>query len=162
MALTKKKRLYVEARDKMGKSITDSAIYAGCPEKTARQAGSRLEKDPDIASYRQRLAAGEDAVEGSKPVKPRVVTKREPKEVAAAPPMTGEDGKAFVTDDPIAFLKKQMNMEGEDPKLRQDAAKALLPYMYARLGEKGKKEKQEEEAKKTTGKTPFSPRVVAK
>ena len=162
MALTKKKRLYVEARDKMGKSIQDSAIYAGCPEKTARQAGSRLEKDPDIASYRKRLASGDDAAEEQKPAKPKAVTQRETKEVAATLPMIGDDGAPFETEDPIAFLKRQMNTEGEDPKLRQDAAKALLPYLYPRMGEKGKKEKQEEDAKKTTGKTPFSPRVVAK
>lgn len=159
MALTKKKRLYVEARDKMGKSIQDSAIYAGCPEKSARQAGSRLEKDPDVASYRKRLASGDDAAEEPAKTEPKA---SKAKEVAPVLPVLDEDGSPLVTDDPIYFLKKQMNAEGEDPKLRQDAAKALLPYLYPRMGEKGKKEKQEEDAKNTAGKTPFSPRVVAR
>jgi phage terminase small subunit len=47
MALTEQKRRYAEAR-MSGASKKEAAIAAGCPEKTASQAASRYEKDPDV------------------------------------------------------------------------------------------------------------------
>ena len=66
-------------------------------------------------------------------------------------------------DDPAAFLVSVMNDAGADAKLRVDAAKALMPYKHARLGEGGKKEQRQKEAEKVAGR--FSagvpPRLVA-
>lgn len=49
-------------------------------------------------------------------------------------------------DDPKAFLVDVMNLEGLPIAVRADAAKQLLPYMHARMGETGKKEKAKEKA----------------
>jgi phage terminase small subunit len=58
--------------------------------------------------------------------------------------------------DPKAFLLAVMNHAGAEAKARLEAAKALLPYMYPRIGEGGKKEQKDEAAKKVaTGK--FAP-----
>lgn len=39
---------------------------------------------------------------------------------------------------PAAFLLSVVRDEAAEPKLRVDAAKALLPYMHARIGEPSK------------------------
>ena len=53
-----------------GLGIRDAAIFAGCPEKTASQAGSRLEKHANVVAHLARLkqvesetvpGAGQDA-----------------------------------------------------------------------------------------------------
>lgn len=51
-------------------------------------------------------------------------------------------------DDPQAFLLGVMSSIGNDAKLRVDAAKALLPYLYQKKGEGGKKEERHGAAKK--------------
>lgn len=51
-------------------------------------------------------------------------------------------------DDPKAFLIALMKDSGVDARLRADAAKALLPYVYQKLGEGGKKEERAGAAKK--------------
>lgn len=50
-------------------------------------------------------------------------------------------------EDPQAFLRAVMNDSGADAKLRVDAAKALMPYVHARLGETGKKDAKNAAAK---------------
>ena len=50
--------------------------------------------------------------------------------------------------DPIAFLTDVMNHAQLPIAVRADAAKQLLPYKHARLGELGKKEKAKENATK--------------
>jgi phage terminase small subunit len=58
--------------------------------------------------------------------------------------------------DPKKFLQSVMNDELADPRIRMDAAKALLPFMHQKLGEGGKKDERLNAAKKiATGK--FSP-----
>ncbi|CAH1903708.1 conserved hypothetical protein [Candidatus Nitrotoga sp. HW29] len=54
------------------------------------------------------------------------------------------------TTDPKRFLLGVMNNQSLDARLRIDAAKALLPYLYQRKSETGKKEEQQESAKKAT------------
>src|SRR5690606_12974202 len=49
MALTPKKRRFIDAI-RGGASNRDAAIAAGCPEKSASAAGSRLAKDPDVVN----------------------------------------------------------------------------------------------------------------
>jgi phage terminase small subunit len=60
-----------------------------------------------------------------------------------------EDAPIAVTaqDDPIDFLRSIMNNVEIDGRLRVDAAKALMPYLHQRKGDKGKKEERAEKAK---------------
>lgn len=51
-------------------------------------------------------------------------------------------------EDPKRFLLAVMNDNGEDARLRIDAAKALMPYMHQKVGEGGKKEERQDAAKK--------------
>lgn len=140
--LTKYKRLYAQGR-MLGKNQTDSAIYAGCSVKTAAQAASRYEKDPDVIGYLLRLRAGEpEDNPAPKPAKPKA--EKPPKEVAPAPTPTVAEG-----DDPVAFMRAVWQNEEEDPKLRLEAAKAHAAFTVAKPGEKGKKEQKQEEAEKT-------------
>jgi phage terminase small subunit len=60
-------------------------------------------------------------------------------------------------DDPLKFLKAVMNDSGIEAKLRLDAAKALMPFVHQKLGEGGKKEQKNEEAKKVAGRFAQAP-----
>lgn len=60
-------------------------------------------------------------------------------------------------DDPKAFLVALMNDVSADARLRSDAAKALLPYVYQKLGEGGKKEERAN-ASKNAAKGKFAPK----
>lgn len=130
MSLTTQQRLYAEARFS-GLSKKDSALAAGCPEKTAAQAGSRLERHPNVVAHLARLKANEsDTVQGSG---------------KDAPPPNLSMGAEFF-DDPLVMLRHAMNEQTLDPKTRIQAATALLPYTHQKLGESGKKEKADEAA----------------
>lgn len=137
--LTQKKRLYAEAR-MSGLNITQSAIAAGCPEKTAQPAGSRYEKDADVRAYIKRAKA-------PKPVKPEPIAAAQP---AQAPPEPPEMPLRF--EDPLEFLRHVTNDSGEDPRLRLDAAKAWASFTVAKPGDKGKKQERQEAAEKVAGK----------
>jgi len=127
MALTKQKRLYAEARlSGLGKKA--SAIAAGCPEKTACQAASRYEKDPDIQA-----AMGRSVIVREKKTD-------EPKADLDAYIPTAEE-------DPLKFMANMMNDLEAEPRLRLDAAKALASFTVPKPGEKGKKEDKAEAAK---------------
>ncbi|WP_313135582.1 terminase small subunit [Stutzerimonas nitrititolerans] len=126
MALTEQQRKYAEAR-MSGASIKESALAAGCPAKSASQAGSRLEKHPNVLAHLARLkhveseatpAAGRDAL----------------------PPEVEFDGEFF--EDPKEMLRHAMNNKRLDPKTRIQAAVALLPFEHQKRGESGKKEQQ--------------------
>lgn len=126
MALTEQKRRYAAARlSGLGKKA--AAIEAGCPERTAAQAASRYEKDPDVqAAMGRQLKVAE-------------------RKVAA----TSADPDPYIparSDDPLEFMRQVMNDLEADPKLRLDAAKALAGFTIAKPGEKGKKEERQEKA----------------
>lgn len=130
MSLTNQQRLYAEARF-AGLSKKDAAMAAGCPEKTASQAGSRLEKHSNVVSHLARLKAVEsdnNPVAGRDPLPP------------------GVNPKDKFYDDPMELLKSEMNNPMLDPKTRIQAATALLPYLHQKQGESGKKEKAEDAA----------------
>lgn len=130
MALTEQQRKFAEAR-MQGLTIRESAIFAGCPEKTASQAGSRLEKHPNVLAHLARLKNVEsDAVPGSG---------------RDAPPPGLDLGDEFF-DDPKELLKHAMNDRKLDPKTRIQAAVALLPFEHQKLSEGGKKQQQEKAA----------------
>lgn len=58
--------------------------------------------------------------------------------------------ESIETTDPKRFLLEVMSNQILDVRLRIDAAKALLPYLYQRKGETGKKEEQQEKAGKVS------------
>ncbi|GAA3721188.1 hypothetical protein GCM10022421_32130 [Oceanisphaera sediminis] len=132
MALTEQKRRYADARlSGMGKKA--AAIAAGCPEKSASQAASRYEKDPDVIAAMSRTVA----VQKARPVD---VPKVDPEPHIPRP-----------SDDPMVFLREMMNDLEAEPRMRLDAAKALLPYVHGKVAEQGKKDQKAEAAKKVGG-----------
>ncbi len=130
MALTEKKRKFAAAL-KSGASNKEAAIAAGYSENSASQAGSRLAKDPEVIAEMERKEAVQKAKAEHKPMD------------------LSELAGTF--KDPKAFLEAMMNDMGEDPKLRLDAAKTLMPYIHARKADLGKKEQDMENAKKAAG-----------
>lgn len=148
MALTGKKRLFAEAL-LAGKSNKEAALAAGYSAASASAAGSRLAKDKDVLAHQQRKA----------------VAAEKPKEVApaeAAPLGSFDLSQGLAHRDPRAFLLAAMNDVLLEPKLRIDAAKALMPFEFAKKGEGGKKEQQADAAKKVASRfTPAAPPKLA-
>ena len=73
-------------------------------------------------------------------------------------------GDSLAHKDPKIFLLALMNDLEADVKLRADAAKALMPFMHAKLGEGGKKDQKQDAAlKAASGKFAAAapPRLVA-
>jgi len=130
MALTEQQRKYAEAR-MSGASIKDSALAAGCPAKTASQAGSRLEKHPNVAAHLARLK--------------HLESEAQPAAGRDAPPADVDLGDEFF-EDPKDMLRHAMNNKRLDPKTRIQAAVALLPFEHQKRGEAGKKEQQADAA----------------
>lgn len=110
-----------------GLSVKDSAVSAGCPVKTASQAGSRLEKHPNVVAHLSRLKKKES----------------DENETAGRDPIDAVTERAMAFyEDPMEMLRHAMNDTLLDPKTRIQAAVALLPYEHKKLGETGKKEDQ--------------------
>jgi phage terminase small subunit len=78
--------------------------------------------------------------------------------LAADPPAAEPDRPAASTvpdaesSDPKVWLTAVMLSATTDPRLRMDAAKALLPFVHAKIGEGGKKDQQKDAAKKAASK----------
>lgn len=138
MALTEQKRRYAAAR-LSGLSKKAAAIEAGCPEKTASQAASRYEKDPDVQAAMGRAMASEA------------------RKTEAPPPADPDPYIPGQAKDPVEFFKQVTNDIAADPKLRLDAAKAWAQFTVAKPGEKGKKEEQADAAKKAGNKFGSTP-----
>lgn len=133
MALTGKKRLFAEAL-LAGKSNKVAALAAGYSAASASAAGSRLAKDKDVLAHLQRKAQVAE-------------TPAQAPAGAGAPPGSFDLSQALAHRDPRAFLLAAMNDVLLEPKLRIDAAKALMPFEFAKKGEGGKKEQQADAAK---------------
>ena len=131
MALTEQKRRYADAR-LSGMTKKEAAIVAGCPEKTASQAASRYEKDPDVQAAMGRTVA----------VKAKA--KHDDPQVDPDPYIPAQ------ADDPISYFKQVMNDLEADPKLRLEAAKAWAAYTIAKPGEAGKKGQRADAAKEAS------------
>lgn len=131
MALTGKKAAFAEAV-LAGKSNKEAAILAGYSAKTASAAGSRLAKDKSIVEYLNRQI--------------RVMAKSEEQPAPALSPKTFElsPDTPIVWTDPLTFLRAVMNHQFTDLKHRIDAAKAMMPYEYAKKGDVGKKQEREQ------------------
>lgn len=66
-------------------------------------------------------------------------------------PTMGNVSIPSTNGDPLVFLEKVMDNENVDIRYRFDAAKALLPFKYPKLGEEGKKSKKQSEAERVGG-----------
>lgn len=130
MALTGKKRVFADAV-LAGKSNKDAAIAAGYSAATASAAGSRLVKDRQVAEYLAKHRAAKEKGETPPDDRPKF-----------------DLSQALMHSDPKQFLLAAMNDGELEPKLRIDAAKALMPFTHQKLGEGGKKEQAQANAQK--------------
>ncbi|MDR5833347.1 terminase small subunit [Caballeronia sp. LZ034LL] len=152
MSLTNKQRLFVEAYlvDGKGKS---AAVAAGYCQRTASIEANRLLKNPRVLAEIERR---------------RKLLHRPPKvapDLKNAAANAGFDvSRAFSTRDALEFLIAVFNDPMSEPKLRVDSAKAVAPYQHAKKGEGGKKDAQQEAAKRAASKfgaPPPAPRLAA-
>ena len=158
MALTAKSKAFAQAVVD-GMSNKDAAISAGYSEKTAAQQGSKLSKNPEIIAYIEKLTSAKkltpkskkltsEKPEQSNPIQVVKVEKIESGPEQVHGQFVGRDEiSRGAKDDPLEYLKSVWTDEGEDPKLRLDAAKAAMPYIHGKVAEKGKKETKADEAK---------------
>ncbi|WP_175122318.1 terminase small subunit [Achromobacter animicus] len=166
MALTDKKRRFVDAL-LSGLTGAKAAIHAGYSENGAAQAAARLMRDKHVLAAVGRIAEVNKSVN-----KNRINKKAEspnPKETdspASGPQATAADTdlidgiglKALgLTSDPRAVLVAIMNDAGEEPKLRLEAAKALMPFTHGKIAEQGKKGAKQEAANKAATGGRFAP-----
>ena len=130
--LTPTQELFFQATLR-GEKPEQAAISAGL--KSPKPSGFRMRKHPAIVAA---LAAVGVSTSGIKPAKPGS-TEASSEEDAAAELATIEIPE---TEDPKVFLTALMNCPKAGVKARLEAAKALLPFEHAKVGEKGKKESQ--------------------
>jgi phage terminase small subunit len=145
MSLTSKQAAFVAAYlvDSNGKK---AAIKAGYSASGAEVAASRLLRHPKVAAALKKAKA--DAAATAKSARPE-------------PPAPKFNlATALQHKDPRAFLLAAMNDVDLEPKLRVDAAKALMPFEFAKKGEAGKKEQAQENAKKVASR--FAPAAPPK
>lgn len=136
MALTRKQETFAAAV-LAGMSNKDAAITAGYSAKSASAAGSRLAKDPAVVSHLAKSRAV-----------PSATVEPVPEPATVTSPAKPFDLKAMLTHaDPKDFLLAAMNDLELDAKQRIDAAKALMPFTHAKLGEGGKKDQKHDAAK---------------
>lgn len=114
-----------------GEKPHQAALSAGLSPNSAKASGFRMRKHPAIVAA---LAAVGIATKNLKPTAP------------GAPTESAEDAAADIatvdieaTEDPKKFLTDLMNSPKAGVKARLEAAKALLPFEHAKVGEKGKK-----------------------
>lgn len=123
--MTKKQRRFIELKA-MGVANKEAAIQAGyAPNSAAVSAGKMMMQ----AEVREAIAQAQ----------------------ANSTADTPQGMPRVHYPDAMTFLMDAMNNAALPVALRMDAAKNLLPYQHARLGEKGKKEKRKEEADRLTG-----------
>lgn len=129
-----------------GNGPKQAAIDAGLSEKTAASAGSRLRKDPKIVAA---LAAIGFATPGVSPEAHKPIHPRKP---APAIPEDQEPEDDPLDDlprtgDSMEFLEAVVANPNIPLGRRLEAAKTLLPFQHAKIGEKGKKETKADGAK---------------
>lgn len=123
--LTEKQRQFV-ANKAAGVANRDAAIAAGYAVGSAHVAADKLMAMPHIRNALK--AAGKAAP----PVEVKTATPKMPKASYS---------------DPKAFLLDLMNLADIPIAIRADAAKQLMPYCHARMGETGKKESKRDAAR---------------
>lgn len=153
MNINEKHHIFAKARAN-GADNKEAAIEAGYSASSAAQQGSRLAREPEIkaliAKYSKQAPPEKPAVElnlhesnvtgfGVGAVQNRYIENHA--DEGDASPLD-----AIKTEDPLQFLIGAMNCSGLDDGKRIDAAKAALPYKHGKIGEKGKKEGQNDTA----------------
>ena len=94
--------------------------------------------------------AGKPGMKGGGGARPGAGRKPQPKEPQRLD-IPVPVGETLAHKDPKVFLLALMNDLEADVKLRADAAKALMPFMHTKLGEGGKKDQQQDAAKRVAG-----------
>lgn len=121
-----------------GVTQKEAAIAAGYAAISADRQGSVLDKRDDIkkaiARYKKEMKRGQH-------------TDLDDKADAVDENEKKRQMPRAKYDDPIQFLEDLMNHKHMPVAMRADAAKQLLPYKHARIGEKGKKESAKDRAK---------------
>jgi phage terminase small subunit len=112
-----------------GATPEEAAIAAGLSEKTARVAGARLRKKPSIV---EALAAIGIPTPSAPAAGPKV-THSEPE------PEEEPIDDLPKTEDSLEFLEAVIANPRIPLGRRMEAAKTLLPFQHAKIGEKGKK-----------------------
>jgi len=178
--LTERKKAFADAVLR-GLSQKDAAVAIGLSEKTAKQAGSRMAKDPDVVDYLKRCrkvarekARGRTApkVEKAAPAEnwPLGVFPNEPKtpEAPGPEPEIDPDEDDGLTDEqragllPLDYLLAVMRSSKSSKSARLQAAIQAAPYLHGKIAPQGKKEAKNEAAKKASRFTPAAPpRLVA-
>ncbi len=155
MALTDKKRRFVQALQS-GLSGAEAAVQAGYSKNGASQAASRLMKDADVLAALGRKKKVNEVNNQVNKEQPEEKTETGSEVVDV--PAPGTLSALGLTSDPKKVLVAIMNDLNEDPKLRLEAAKALMPFTHGRIAPQGKKEAKDEGAKKAAGRfTPQPP-----
>ncbi len=139
--LTDKQAAFV-ANKAGGATIRDAAIAAGYAVGSADVAGQRLMQKPAIRNALKAATKGvrKDDGQYTPPTMPRA---------------SYADAKEFLAD--------VMNHAQLPIAVRADAAKQLLPYQHARLGETGKKATKKENAAEISGRgraSKFGPKTA--
>lgn len=121
----------------------EAAVAAGYSRATAHQAASRLLAHPEVkkglkAARKQQAASSVAIKKGEKPPE-------------GATAMRGGH------KDSLEFMEEIMGEATLPLALRFEAAKQLLPYQHARIGEKGKKESKQDAAREV-GRGKFAPK----
>lgn len=112
-----------------GLNQTEAAVAAGLSEKSAQAAGARLRKKKSVVAA---LAAIGFSTPGAPITIPTSKTQEpEPEEVA--------DIGLPQTEDSLEFLEAVVANPNIPLGRRLEAAKTLLPFQHAKIGEKGKK-----------------------
>lgn len=164
---TEKEKLFIFAHIG-GANLTQASILAGYAPKGASQVGYRLSRmqkiidglalaksEPDHPSLKR--------YSNSPKIQSVVIEQQSAAQLEIASEKTKHDTQAAAFVDalkttstelkiekssPELFLESVMMDEECEPRLRMDAAKALLPYRSQKLGEVGKKEEKQQAAKK--------------
>jgi phage terminase small subunit len=142
-SLTPKQAAFVAAKV-AGMTHEAAAIHAGYSPNGARQAGCEMMKRTHIKSavaLGKRHAAKGDTPPGE-PGAPRREEVKMPRDHYA---------------DPMHFLQDVVNHKQLSMTMRTRAAEQLMPYLHARVGEKGKKEQKNDDAKKVASGGKLSP-----
>ena len=140
--MTPKMKAFVEGKA-AGLSNRDAAVSAGYTSLAAGETATRLLKRPDV---KKALKAALKVQTASIPA-------------ARNAPEGEEDAAKLRTDytDSLDFMRQAMNNAKLPLGVRFDAAKQLLPYEHARIGEKGKKESKQDAAREV-GRGKFAPK----
>lgn len=135
-----------------GLSNREAAIKVGLSKNAATQAGARLASDKKVIEYLAKLKASAESKNELGDNEMANIhageTRFDTQDAVVTIPVCGGD--------PKKFLESIMDNNLVDIRIRTDAAKSLMPYVYRKLGELGKKEAKEEEAKEAQER--FAPR----